>query len=100
VFGVVKTIVFTRAGPSARHQVVNDFLKRVEQAREARGLSRLELSRLCGLHPTAIQKMVERDTDPAVTVAMAMVRVLNVPLLALFYGDGWKQLEAQWRKEK
>jgi len=80
-------------------RTVNDFLKRVEQAREARGLTRFDLSRACGLHPTSVQKMIERGTDPSVTVAMAMARALHIPLLSLLYGDDWKRLEKTWQRD-
>ena len=75
------------------------FTERLEQARLARGLSRIELSRLCGLSDSAVQKLVESESSPRMVTVMALCRALAVPLTALAEGLGWEEIEKQWQKE-
>jgi transcriptional regulator with XRE-family HTH domain len=78
---------------------VTTFTERLEQARKARGLSRIELSRKIGLCDSAVQKLVEDESSPRMVTVMAMCRALNIPLTALAEGLGWEELEKRWNRE-
>jgi transcriptional regulator with XRE-family HTH domain len=78
---------------------VTTFTERLEQARIARGLSRIELSRMIGLCDSAVQKLVEDESSPRMVTVMAMCRALNIPLTALAEGLGWEELERQWQRD-
>jgi len=58
---------------------------RIEQARDARGLSRGELAELVGVHYQTMGYLERGEYNPSLELALKIARALEVPVQEIFW---------------
>ncbi|MBT5576069.1 MAG: helix-turn-helix transcriptional regulator [Microbacteriaceae bacterium] len=61
---------------------------RIEQARDAKSLSRGELADLVGVHYQTMGYLERGEYNPSLELALKIARVLEVPLEEIFWLEG------------
>ena len=77
---------------------MTSFGRRVKEARERLGMSRLQLAKLIGTSHSYISKVENGDITPTVTRAVQIARALRVEVAWLIEGERPKGLSAQGKQ--
>jgi DNA-binding XRE family transcriptional regulator len=76
-------MLFLVSRPS--REVSAPVINRIEQARDARGLSRGELADLVGVHYQTMGYLERGEYNPSLELALKIARALGVPLEEIFW---------------
>ena len=57
-----------------------EFRRRLQQLRERKGLSRIVLSELCGLHPDAVRRYERGECEPNLESLVAIAEFFEVSI--------------------
>ena len=64
-------------------------VNRIEQARDAKSLSRGELADLVGVHYQTMGYLERGEYNPSLELALKIARVLELPLEEIFWLQDW-----------
>lgn len=76
-----KQVIVKREEPVQVEQIVSDYAQKIKSAREKRGMTQLEFSKLIAVKESLIHKMETGHFEPPIDMACKMEKTLHITLV-------------------